>query len=152
MSYRVYAELSPKPFLPGDQLDVVTSDRTASFYINLEDWDGRYKFFIELDAKTQTLTTNELFDGEWADGFKIKANIPADADDTVLEISYKDDGNYILKFNGCEIERKSSYWPGEIRQVGGEADDLEVIVTYGKGHEGVPEVEIEDDLANEMLD
>lgn len=152
MTYRVYAELSPKPFLPGDQIEVVSSDRTSSFYINLEDWDGRYKFFIEVDAKTQTLTTNELFDGEWADGFKVKAAIPEGADDTVLEIGYKDDGNYTLKFNGCEIERKSSYWPGEIRQVGGEADDLEVIVTAGSGHDGGAEARIEDDLANEMLD
>lgn len=153
MSYRVFTELSPKPFLPGDRLEVSIPDDNSSFYLNLEDWDGRYKFYIQIDQDKNTLITNELLDGEWKTEFKLVAGADDSPSDPAIEISYGHDSRYHINFAGCKVELASSYWPGHLRQVGGEADGLKVTVVAGNGHTTVDEQqeEIADELANEML-
>ena len=149
MTYRVYAELSPKPFLPGDEIHIFPASKKSSFYVNLEDWEGKYKFFIQFDAANRTLTANELVEGEWKGGFTLKA--PPTPSST-LSLSYNEAGRYLLQFDGCELELESSTWPGAIRQIGGEAVNLSVKVKYGSGHSvAINDTEIEDELANEML-
>lgn len=147
MVYRVLQDLSLRPFSVGDVVHAEAPAGLEQFYLNFEDWNGKYKLFIGFSEFGTRLIINELVSGVWQKELGVSIIVKSAGDQISMALAYDESGRYLLRIGNCQVEFASSEWPGEIRQVGGEDDS--VIVTHETNRVSV-DAQF-DDVANEML-
>lgn len=147
MAYKIYKDFSKEKFLAGDKISVFSSSN-LSFYLNFEDWDEKYKLYLQLDPEENRITISEKIELDW----KREISVSADsASGSSLSVEYDESGTYIIEFCGNEIKIQAACWPGEIRQVGSEAEFLDIDVELGHNRASA-NLEAFDELANEMAE